>query len=147
MTDPLTGGCACGTIRYRIAGPAYDAGWCHCRLCQKSSGAPAMVFTTCALEDFVVEQGSDALGTIRLVDYGERSFCTRCGTSLTVHVDYQREEIDVACASLDDPEAVTPGFHIFHDQKIGWVTLADGLPTYDGFGVDARGLMPGDRPE
>jgi hypothetical protein len=140
----LTGGCACGAIRYRIDGPAYDTGWCHCRLCQKSSGAPAMAFTTCALKDFLVEQGS--IATVKLVDYGERGFCAACGTSLTIHVDYQQDEIDVACASLDDPEAVTPGFHIFHDQKIGWVKLADGLPTYDGFGVDARGLQPGDRP-
>jgi hypothetical protein len=140
----LTGGCACGAIRYRIDGPAYDTGWCHCRSCQKSSGAPAMAFTTCALKDFAVEQGH--IATVKLVDYGERGFCVTCGTSLTIHVDYQKDEIDVACASLDDPEAVTPEFHIFHDQKIGWVKLADGLPTHDGFGVDARGLMPGDRP-
>ena len=146
MTQTLTGGCACGAIRYRIAGPAYDTGWCHCRLCQKSSGAPAMAFTTCALTDFAIERGRDALGTLRLVDYGERGFCTRCGTSLTIHVDYQKDEIDVACASLDDPEAVTPEFHIFVDQKIGWMTLADGLPAYEGFGVDGRGLEPGDRP-
>jgi hypothetical protein len=147
MVENLSGGCACGAIRYRISGPAYDTGWCHCRLCQKSSGAPAMAFTTCALRDFVVEQGQGSLGTIKLVDYGERGFCTRCGTSLTIHVDYQKDEIDVACASLDDPEAVTPEFHIFVDQKIGWVKLADGLPTYEGFGVDARGLEPGARPE
>jgi hypothetical protein len=141
----LTGGCACGAIRYRIDGAAYDTGWCHCRLCQKSSGAPAMAFTTCALKDFAVEQGH--IATVKLVDYGRRGFCAACGTSLTIHVDYQKDEIDVACASLDDPEAVTPEFHIFHDQKIGWVKLADGLPTYDGFGVDARGLQPGDRPQ
>ena len=140
----LTGGCACGAIRYRIDGPAYDTGWCHCRLCQRSSGAPAMAFTTCALEHFVVERG--ALSTVKLVDYGERGFCAACGASLTIHVDYQKDEIDIACASLDDPEAVAPEFHIFTDQKIGWVKLADGLPTYEGFGVDARGLMPGDRP-
>jgi hypothetical protein len=106
-----------------------------------------MAFTTCALKDFVIEQGQDALGTIKLVDYGERGFCTRCGTSLTIHVDYQKDEIDVACASLDDPEAVTPLFHIWFEEKIGWVKLADGLPTYDGFGLEARGLEPGARPE
>lgn len=147
MDDILTGGCACGAIRYRIDGPAYDTGWCHCRLCQRSSGAPAMAFTTCALKDFVIEQGQDALGIVKLVNYGERGFCTRCGASLTIHVDYQKDEIDVACASLDDPEAVTPEFHIFINQKIGWVKHADGLPAYEGFGIDARGLEPGTRPE
>ncbi|HEY0271285.1 MAG TPA: GFA family protein [Sphingomonas sp.] len=144
----LTGGCACGAIRYRIAGAAYDTGWCHCRLCQQSSGAPAMVFTTCALADFTIERGAEAFGRIRLVEYGERGFCARCGTSLTVHVDYEPNEIDVAAATLDDPEAVTPGFHIFYDKRIGWAPAGDGLPRHDGFGVGARpGLMPGDRPE
>lgn len=148
MVASLTGGCACGAIRYRITGEAYDTGWCHCRLCQRSSGAPAMVFTTCKLVDFVVEQGEDAYGRIRLVEYGERGFCTRCGTSLTVHVDYQPDEIDVAAATLDDPEAVTPGFHIFYDARIDWAPAGDALPRHDGFGTDARpGLMPGDRPE
>jgi hypothetical protein len=147
MTKALTGGCACGAVRYRIAGEAYDTGWCHCRLCQKVSGAPAMVFTTCRFGDFLIEQGADALGHVRLVDYGERGFCTRCGSPLTLHVDYQPDEIDVVTVSLDDPEAVTPGFHIFYDRRIGWAPADDDLPRHNGFGADAReGLMPGDRP-
>jgi hypothetical protein len=143
----LIGGCACGTIRYRIAGEAYDTGWCHCRICQKSSGAPAMAFTTCALTDFVVEQGEDVLGTVRLVAFGERSFCTRCGTSLTIHTNYQTDEIDVAAATLDDPQAVRPAMHIFYDQHIAWAPAGDDLPTYSGFGVEERGLEPGSRPQ
>lgn len=147
MADSLTGGCACGAIRYRIDGPAYDTGWCHCRTCQKSSGAPAMAFTTCALKDFVIEQGEDALGTVRLVPFGERGFCTRCGTSLSIHADYQKDEIDIAAATLDDPEAVTPAMHIFYDQRITWAPAGDDLPTYRGFGMEERGLQPGSRPE
>ena len=106
-----------------------------------------MVFTTCALGDFVIEQGSEAYRRIRLVEYGERGFCARCGSPLTIHVDYQPEEIDVAAASLDDPERVVTQFHIFYDKHIGWAPAGDELPRHDGFGVDARGLDPGDRPE
>jgi hypothetical protein len=142
----LEGGCACGAVRYRIAGDVYDTGWCHCRLCQKTSGAPAAVFTTTRLEHFTIEQGEEALGRVRLVPFGERTFCTRCGSLLALHVDYQPEEIDVSAATLDDPAAVTPGFHIFWEQRQPWFPVDD-LPKYEGFGVDARGLEPGARPE
>ena len=143
----LTGGCACGAVRYRIDGPVHGAGWCHCRLCQKASGAPAMVFTGCRRADFTIERGADALGRISLTDFGERGFCTRCGTSLTIEVSYEPGGIDVAVATLDDPLALSPEMHIFWEERIGWAPPAeDGLPRHIGFGVEARGLPPGSRP-
>lgn len=147
MADILTGGCACGAIRYRIAGATHGTGWCHCRLCQKSSGAPAMVFTSCAVVDFAIERGEEVLGRIKLVEYGERGFCTRCGTSLTIAVSYEPGSIDIAAATLDDPTAVTPEMHIFWEERIAWAAPAeDGLPRHIGFGVETRGLAPGSRP-
>ena len=44
MTDPpieLTGGCFCGAVRYRARGYPDQAYYCHCSICQKTSGAPA----------------------------------------------------------------------------------------------------------
>ena len=134
------GGCACGGDRYRIEGLLYDTGWCHCRVCQLTSGAPATVFTTCANADFVVERGADLIIAYRSTPHGERQRCARCGTLLTIHVDFQPDEIDVAAATLDDPSAVTPGFHIFSEDAIDWAAIADGLPRYDRFRPDTRGL-------
>ena len=37
---PVTGGCLCGEIRYRVTEPVLDTNFCHCRMCQKFSGAP-----------------------------------------------------------------------------------------------------------
>ena len=36
------GGCLCGTIRYRLMSEPVDPGYCHCRMCQRFSGAPVM---------------------------------------------------------------------------------------------------------
>ncbi len=143
MSRQLAGGCACGAVRYRLVDGAYDIGWCHCRLCQKSSGAPALVFATSRIEAFVIDEGADAIGSVRLSPFGERRFCTRCGSLLTIHVDFQPDEIDITAATLDDPEAVQPGFHIFYADRIGWALAGDDLPRHDHFRPNTRGLAPG----
>ena len=132
----MRGGCACGQVRYRLASAPCDTGWCHCRLCQKVSGAPALVFTTVPLGDFVIEAGADQLGEVALVPFGRRRFARCCGTPLTIHVDYQPDTIDVTVASLDDPAALPPGFHIWMASAIPWAEPRDHLPRYMDAGRD-----------
>ena len=39
MSDkPITGGCACGAVRYEVTGTPDEVGYCHCRMCQKHLG-------------------------------------------------------------------------------------------------------------
>jgi len=35
-------------------------------------------------------------------------------------------------AALDDPEAIQPTLHVAHEEKLAWLKLADGLPTFVG---------------
>lgn len=143
MSGNLEGGCACGAVRYRLASAPYDAGWCHCRLCQRTSGAPAVAFATVRRDDYVVTAETGAVGEYASTHFGRRGFCTRCGTLLTIAIDFQLDEIDVAAATLDDPDAVTPAFHIFCEEAIGWAPIDDGLPRHDRFRPDTRGLEAG----
>jgi len=141
MSDETqTGGCLCGAVRYRLASAPFDAGWCHCRTCQLNSGSPAMAFATVPFGDYAVEQGSDVLRTVRSSDFGRRTFCGQCGTPLYVHVDHQADTLDFSVATLDRPEAVAPGFHIFYASRIPWAQAGDDLPRHDGFRPDTRGL-------
>ena len=135
-----TGGCLCGAVRYRLESEPYDTGWCHCRICQRASGAPALVFTTVPVEDYVIEQGEEAIGIVETSSFGRRGFCTRCGTPLTMEVDHQPETIDLTVATLDAPDEVTPEFHIFYGSRIAWAEAGDDLPRHEGFRPDTRGL-------
>ena len=139
----MTGGCFCGAVRYRLLSTPYDTGWCHCRICRRISGAPAQVFTTLPRADLVIEQGVDAIGTIRTTSFGERRFCTRCGTPLTIAVDHQPDEIDITAASLDVPDVVAPSFHIYYADRIAWASAGDDLPRHDRLRPDTPGLPPG----
>ena len=141
MTEILTGGCACGAIRYELRETPYDTGWCRCRLCQRSSGAPAIVFTTVGLASFVVTAGAPTIW--RSSSFGERGFCARCGSLLTIHIDFQPATIDIAAATLDHPERVAPAFHVFCRDAIAWAAIADDLPRHAQFRPDTRGLAPG----
>lgn len=134
------GGCACGAVRYELTSAPFDAGWCHCRVCQLVSGGPAMAFATVPVGDIVFIAGADAIGTVSLTEFGRRRFCRSCGTPLTVEVDYQPETIDFAIGTLDDPDPVAPGFHIFRASKVAWFETADDLPRHDRFRPDTRGL-------
>jgi hypothetical protein len=139
----LSGGCACGAIRFRLQEPTYDTGWCHCRICQRVSGSAGMVFTTVAKSAYQIEQGAARLGCYKSTSFGERTYCLACGAPLTIHVNHQANEIDVTVGSLDDPNAVTPGFHIFVEQAPEWLSLTDGLPQFPALRPDTRGLDAG----
>ena len=43
MTTTLTGGCLCGAVRYTVSQPITELRACHCRDCQKASGAGGTV--------------------------------------------------------------------------------------------------------
>jgi hypothetical protein len=139
----LSGGCACGAIRYRLMTKPYDTGWCHCRICQRVSGSGGMVFTTIAANDFMITQGAEQVGRFPSTEFGERCFCKSCGSPLTIHVRHQPDEIDIAVGTLDEPGAVTPGFHLYSKQAPHWMDLDDGLPCFDALRPRTRGLAPG----
>ncbi|TFI60243.1 GFA family protein [Sphingomonas parva] len=147
MAEPLTGRCACGAVRYQLTSAPFDTGWCHCRTCQLNSGAPAMVFASVPHGDFVFTQGADNVRRFASSSFGYRRFCGACGTPFTMEVDHQPETVDFSVATLDRPEAVAPGFHIFWASRIGWFDPGDDLPRHDRFRPDTRGLDGTDPPE
>jgi len=140
MAEQLTGGCLCGAVRYRLASEPFDAGWCHCRTCQLTSGSPAMAFATVPTGDWSIDRGEGKIHKIRSSSFGHRLFCADCGSPLGIQVDFQPETIDFPIATLDRPDAVVPAFHIFTGSKVSWFEPGDDLPRYERFRPETRGL-------
>mgnify|MGYP000100097374 CR=1 FL=1 len=103
MSDlPLTGGCQCGAVRYRVIGTVTESGVCHCRMCQKAGGnfglplfrAPELTFT----------RGQPAV--FRSSPGVLRGFCRDCGTPLFMRGE--GEPYDMTVGSLDRPDDIGP---------------------------------------
>ncbi len=136
----MNGGCLCQAVRYELKSEPWDAGWCHCRTCQLASGAPAMTFASVPANHFAYVKGAGTVRSFRSSSFGRREFCGECGTALTMRVDHQPATVDFTVATLDEPDAVAPGFHIFHASRIAWFETADDLPRHDKFRPGTRGL-------
>ena len=147
MQCSMTGGCACGAVRYGLNSSPFDAGWCHCRICQLVSGAPAMVFASVPHGDFEFTEGADKVKRFESTGFGHRLFCGECGTPLAMRVSHQPETVDFSVATLDEPDTVTPAFHIFHARRITWFETADDLPRHERFRSNTRGLAGTEPPQ
>lgn len=132
--SPLKGGCLCGAVRYQITATPIDAGYCHCRLCQKASGAPVVTWVTLPIKEFAFTKGTAT--AYKSSPRGIRHFCQICGTQLTFQKAQDPTTIDISLCSLDDPEAIRPQYHIWTASQLNWFEVADTLPRYEDDGPD-----------
>lgn len=139
----LEGGCACGTVRYRLEEAPFDTGWCHCSVCRHVSGSGGMVFTTVHRDRYRIVQGEAHIGSFASTSFGTRTFCSLCGTPLTIHVRHQPDEIDIAAGTLDDPDEVVPSFHIYAAEAPSWMPMMAFVPRYKALRPNTRGLPEG----
>ena len=140
------GGCLCGALRFRVTAAPLDSGYCHCRMCQRTSGAPVVAWTTFPAAHFAWIAGKP--GTFASSAHAKRQFCPHCGSYLVFRSEDFPAEVSVNTASFDDPEAFAPRKHIFTESRISWFDTADELPRQTGYGgpqargSDELGVMP-----
>ena len=99
-----------------------------------------MAFASVKAGDWVATSGAESVRTVKSSSFGHRGFCAKCGTPLYMKVDHQPETVDFSIATLDDPDAVAPGFHIFWSSKVAWFDPGDDLPKYERFRPDTGGM-------
>lgn len=127
-TIDAAGGCLCGKVRYRVAGAVDESGYCHCRTCQRQSGAPVVAWFALAPGGFTYTGGAPR--RFRASDHASREFCGDCGTYLVFREDDEAETLGVNTATLDDPSLAPPDFHIYCESRISWFDTADKLPRH-----------------
>lgn len=132
-TGSFVGGCYCGAVRY-LARSVFDAGYCHCGICRRISGAAAAAWFSVREEAFEVTEGDPAVlaSSVRFSRY----FCAACGTHLYGIDDLPPPPtvgsrlVSVMLGTLDAPEAVRPAIHQWWSSRVAWYVEAGTLPTF-----------------
>ena len=119
----LEGGCLCGAIRYRTRGMPMLAEYCHCRMCQKISGAAFSNWMDYPTDRVEWLEGQPH--EYRSSSHAFRGFCSDCGSSLTFRSAERPQLITLALNSLDDPDRVSPTQHIYTESQVAWLDLND----------------------
>ena len=132
MSDPYTGGCACGAIRYEIPGDPVFMNHCQCLDCQRKSGTGHGSYLTLPTEGMKLA-GHPAYWDI-VADSGNvrtRAFCPTCGSPLSIRFSAMPNLVAVHAGSLDDPSRFKPEAITYHKRALAWDTLDPALKAYD----------------
>jgi hypothetical protein len=126
MAKEMTGGCACGRIRYSVPVESDDAYLCHCRICQRSTGSVSIAFKHVKQDEVRWEHEPDWYASSPIA---RRPYCRECGTSLGfAFLESDSGAMDLTVASFDDPSRFKPASHFgAESMHRAWLNT-EGLP-------------------
>lgn len=126
MADAIrTGGCLCGSVRYRVRGEPEHVGRCHCADCRKESGSAFSVYAQWPVEAFELISGEVA-------SHDGRGFCARCGSRLLNPPEPGDSLVEIRLGSLDDaPFGLEPEAEIWVKRREPWLAPVAGASQHD----------------
>lgn len=134
-TTSFTGGCACGTLRYRMRSAPMFVHCCHCKDCQRQTGS-AFVLNALIEADRVELLSGDPRPFAMPTDSGKPHIvcrCAQCGTAVWSEYGGVAALRFVRVGTLDEPTALSPDVHIYTRSKQPWITLPDGVPAFEAY--------------
>lgn len=130
----MSGGCACGCVRYKLLAAPLSVQHCHCEICRKSSGVFVSSGAVVQKKDIEI-LGAENLSSFRTSKSFARQFCSICGGRLFAYEDSEAHLMYFSPATLDGGKH--PGHpaesesHIYVRSKAEWETIGDGLPQFE----------------
>ena len=145
MTDAsLEGGCTCRQVRYRATATPLFVHCCHCRWCQRETGASFAL--NAMIEMTYVELLSGAPERVDTPSQSGRGQtilrCPTCKVAVWSHYGGAGERVGfLRVGTLDEPDRMPPDIHIFTASKQPWVVLPADTPAVAEF-YDRKALWP-----
>jgi hypothetical protein len=125
---PLTGSCACGAVAFEVTAPFRTAGYCHCKRCQRRSGALWSLNAQVPADGFALVRGRESVRTWAPPDGVAKAFCTECGGQLYSEGDGM---IGVRLGTVDGDPGIRPEWHQWLESAPDWEPIPDdGLPRF-----------------
>lgn len=131
---PVEGGCQCGAVRFRIKGAPLGIYACHCKDCQRSSGATHSMSMPILKENVELISGdmdyfdkaADSGRTVRM--FG----CVKCGTKIWNEPLATPAMLVVKPGTLDDSSWARPVGNIWTDRALPWAVIDWSHPHFPG---------------
>ncbi|HEX2528354.1 MAG TPA: GFA family protein [Geminicoccus sp.] len=121
-----TGGCLCGSVRYRVDGVVRAISVCHCGQCRRVHGFLGAY--AAAPADRLHLSGADKLTWYRSSDVAERGFCSVCGSSMFWKPSHGRH-LSFSAGSIDQPSGLSIDRHIYVADRADYETIDPNGPN------------------
>jgi hypothetical protein len=133
MTDErdlsFEGGCTCRAVRYRMTSKPIFVHCCHCRWCQRETGASFALNALIEADRVVLLCGSPQMvDTPSNSGKGQKIVrCPACRIALWSNYGGAGDKVRfVRVGTLDEPDRFPPDIHIFTMSKQPWVVIPPG---------------------
>jgi hypothetical protein len=140
----LEGGCTCGAVRYRMTSTPLIVHCCHCRWCQRETGASFALNAVIEADRVVLLQGMpETVMTPTNSGKGQKIVrCPACRIALWSNYAGAGDALRfVRVGTLDEPDRLPPDIHIFTASKQPWVVLPPDTPAFEIY-YDRNELWP-----
>jgi hypothetical protein len=129
-TESFEGGCTCRAVRYRMTSKPMFVHCCHCRWCQRETGASFALNAMIEADRVQLTAGTpEIVNTPSNSGKGQKiARCPACHVALWSNYGGAGDVIRfVRVGTLDEPDLLPPDIHIFTMSKQPWVVLPPGM--------------------
>jgi hypothetical protein len=139
----LTGGCACGHIRYELLAEPMFVHCCHCLNCQRQTGSAFSSHAMIETDRIRLLSGEPEPTSVPTGSGDTHDIYSCPGCRVAVWSDYGNKSWErlIKIGTLDDSSALRPQAHIFTLSKVPWLVIPSDVPSFDEF-YDLPTLWP-----
>ena len=140
----MDGGCDCGELRYRMTRAPMIVHCCHCRWCQRETGASFALNAMVEASHVELLKGKpEAVDTPSASGKGQKILrCPTCRIAVWSHYAGAGEKACfVRVGTLDEPDRLPPDIHVFTASKQPWVVISTDMPAFEAF-YSAKEVWP-----
>ena len=133
---PWKGTCTCGAVRYQLTSRPMFVHCCHCRWCQRETGASFALNAMIEADRVILLMGEpEVVSTPSNSGKGQKiARCPRCRIALWSNYSGAGDGVRfVRVGTLEEPDRLPPDIHIFTSSKQPWITLGSDTPAVDEY--------------
>ena len=136
VSQTFEGGCTCRAVRYRMTSRPLFVHCCHCRWCQRETGASFALNAMIEADRVELLSGApEVVNTPSNSGKGQKIWrCPACRIAVWSNYAGAGDAVRfVRVGTLDEPDRLPPDIHIFTASKQPWVVIPPGMPAVEEY--------------